>query len=78
MLKDNYDLFKKHDEGAEEWLKARPKCCVCEEYIQDDELWELDDEIYCKECAKENFWDIESDNFKIDTEKYMERHGYGI
>ena len=44
------------------WLTSSPdeddttacKCCSCGEPLYyDDEYWELDDQIYCEDCAQE-------------------------
>ena len=31
-------------------LKRMPKCCVCENHIQDEYLYDVNGLIYCEEC----------------------------
>lgn len=41
------------DREEQQWLLHRPKCCKCEEHIQDDFCFEINDKIYCEECMKD-------------------------
>lgn len=36
----------------EKWLLSRPVCCSCEEHIQDDYAYFIDDEWICEDCLK--------------------------
>lgn len=54
-IPDNYDLFCKHQDEQDNWLKRLPVCCKCEHPIQDDFLFDIDDELYCRECMEDNF-----------------------
>ena len=45
-IKDYYDDdFKKA-----EWLESRPICSECDEPIQDDIAYEIDNKLYCEHC----------------------------
>lgn len=46
--------FNSHCDEEERWLMRRPKCDYCEEHIQDDTYFEINDEKICKECM--NFY----------------------
>ena len=54
-IPDNYDLFCKHQDEQDNCLKRLPVCCECGEPIQDDFLYCIDDELFCKECMEDNF-----------------------
>ena len=43
----------RHEREQEEWLKSRPVCDQCGEPIQDDAMFEFENETYCTEC-----WDM--------------------
>ena len=47
-----------------EWEAKHPTCKVCGEHILDENLYEIDGEIYCEECLK--------DCFLKNTEDYIE------
>lgn len=52
------DPVKDHDRYQEEQdkqLQKLPKCSICDEPIQDDHLYEINDEVVCEECLKDNF-----------------------
>lgn len=54
-MKDNLDFFREHEEEQEKKLQQLPRCSVCKEPIQDDYYFEIDDEILCEECLRDNF-----------------------
>lgn len=56
--------FHRHDAEQQEALEKCPKCSMCDEYIQDDYLYEINDEVVCEECLK--------DNFRKNVEDYIE------
>lgn len=69
MIKMNWtdDPVRDHDRYQEEqnkWLEKMPVCSICDEYIQDDYLYEINDEVICEECLK--------DNFRKNVEDYIE------
>ena len=47
--------FDRYDTEQEKQLEKCPKCSMCDEYIQDDFLYEINDELICEECLKDNF-----------------------
>lgn len=49
---------KDHDRYQEEQdkqLQKLPKCSMCDEHIQTDYLYEINDEVVCEECLNEHF-----------------------
>ena len=50
-----YDLWEANDNEKEKWLEQRPICSCCGEHIQDDNCYEINDELICPDCLKENF-----------------------
>ena len=54
-LPDNYDLFVTHDAEQQRKLDRLPKCDICQEPIQDDYCYVIDDEIFCEHCLNECF-----------------------
>ncbi len=63
MCMDNYDLFERHEAEQEKWLAKRPICSCCEEHIQDDRLYIINDEFICPDCIED---------FSHCTDDYME------
>ena len=51
---DNYDLWKEYDARQEEALARQPKCYECNEHIQDETCYEIDVNLVCKSCLREN------------------------
>lgn len=52
------DPVKDHDRYQEEkdnQLQKFPKCSICDYHIQDDYLYEINDELICEKCIKDNF-----------------------
>jgi len=41
------------DAENEEWLQKRPICSWCEEHIQDEYAYEIDNKLICPKCIKE-------------------------
>jgi hypothetical protein len=61
------DPVKDYDRYAEEQdklLEKCPVCSYCDKHIQDDYLYEINDELICEECIK--------DNFRKNVEDYIE------
>ena len=54
-IPDNYDLFEAHEAEQERWLDMLPRCCECDEPIQDDYLYEINGEYICERCLKDNY-----------------------
>lgn len=52
------DPVKDHDRYQEEQdkqLQKLPKCSICDEHIQGDYFYEINDEVICEGCIKDNF-----------------------
>ena len=61
------DPVKDYDRYAEEQdkqLQKMPVCTYCGHHIQDEYLYEINDELICEECIK--------DNFRKNVEDYIE------
>lgn len=52
---DPHKDFDRYDAEQTEVLEKRPVCSYCDEYIQDDYLYEINDEVICEECCNQNF-----------------------
>lgn len=52
---DNYDAFERHQAEQEAWLESRPICIECKEPIQDDFLYDINGDLYCEKCMKNEF-----------------------
>ena len=52
---DNYDLWERHDAEQQKKLEKLPLCDYCEEYIQTDEYYEINNDLICPDCMNENF-----------------------
>ena len=48
----DYDRYSKEQDKQ---LKKLPKCSICTHHIQDDYLYEINDELICEECLNDNF-----------------------
>ena len=59
---DPHADFDRHDREQAECLKRLPVCCVCEEPIQSEDLWDIDGSLYCESCMED---------FKHSTENYI-------
>lgn len=46
--------FERHDAEQERELDKLPKCAECDHPIQDDECYEIGDELICHECLIKN------------------------
>ena len=54
-MDDNYSLWKRRNKEEERWLAKRPVCCICDNHIQEERLWVINDEPYHEECAESEF-----------------------
>ena len=54
-LPDNYDLWARHDAEQEASLELLPICDICEEPIQEEHCYQINDEIICEHCMVEYF-----------------------
>ena len=46
--------FHRHDAEQQAELEKLPKCCECEEAIQDEHCFEVNGEYVCERCMNEN------------------------
>ena len=54
-MEDNYSLFEQREREHERALAKRPRCCYCQEPIQDEKLFRINGEFYHVGCAEEGF-----------------------
>lgn len=54
-IPDYNDLASREDEKRCRYEDRLPKCDYCGEPIHDDYLYDINGEIICEECLKENF-----------------------
>ena len=47
--------YDRYQDEQDKQLQKLPKCSYCDEHIQDDHLYEINDELICEECLKDNF-----------------------
>ena len=52
---DNYDIWLAHEREQQNALDRLPYCVRCGEHIQDDILFDINDELYCRDCAEAEF-----------------------
>lgn len=54
-IPDNYDMWVDHARALEAELDRHLVCECCGEPIQDDYVWEINNELLCEDCAKEKY-----------------------
>lgn len=59
---DNLDAFNRHDAEQEEKSDRLPVCAYCDEPIQTDKLYLIDDEFVCPGCLN-NYFKRDTDDF---------------
>ena len=52
---DNYDIWEAHERELEKRLERLPVCDVCNQPIQDEHLYLINDEFICPECLERDF-----------------------
>ena len=52
---DNYSMWETHDREQEEALEKFPECDYCGEMIQDDYYFDINGDIVCESCLKQEF-----------------------
>ena len=52
---DNYDMFIQHDKEQAAYLEKLPVCVYCNDEIQDDAYYEINEEPVCEDCLNEHF-----------------------
>jgi len=65
---DNYGLWEQHNAKAEAWLEKQPICVCCGYHIQDDFLFDINGDLFCEECMKDNFRKCTDDYVKGEYE----------
>ena len=51
---DNFDRFEDHESAQQEWVRSRPVCDCCGEYIQDESWHRIFDKNICNRCLDDN------------------------
>lgn len=46
--------FERHDAKQQSELEKLPRCSECDEPIQDDFCYEINDELICDNCMRDN------------------------
>lgn len=54
MVRDAYDLWSRHQSKIEEEQGKLPKCCECDQPIEDDNCFEFDNQLICPRCLNDN------------------------
>lgn len=54
-MEDNYSMWERHERKQEKWLEIRPLCSCCNEPIQEDYYYEINEEKICAEFLRINF-----------------------
>ncbi len=67
-IPDYTDLHAEHEREQERRLRKHPKCERCKERITDEKFYNIDGTFICKDCLD----DYISENFKVNTEDYLE------
>lgn len=58
---DNYDLWRQHDDELEDALGLLPVCSECDEPVQDDYCFVINDEIICESCLNDHYRKLTTD-----------------
>lgn len=53
-MPDNYDLWSAHQSRIEKEQARLPKCCECDQPIEDDDCYEFDNDLICPQCLDDN------------------------
>lgn len=62
-MPDNYTMWGAHEREQERRLARLPVCTNCGEPIQGERAWRINGNLWCEECAE--------DEFKVWTEDYI-------
>lgn len=54
MARDAYDLWSRHQSKIEEEQEKLPKCCECDQPIEDDNCYKFENDLICPQCLNEN------------------------
>ena len=55
VIPDNYSQWERHEAEREALLEKFPVCEICDEPIQDEHLYLINDEFVCQECLEREF-----------------------
>lgn len=47
--------FERYDAEQQAKLDKLPRCCICNEHIQEDTCYVINDEVFCEECHNKEF-----------------------
>lgn len=59
---DNYDMWAQQERRTQRRLAERPVCSYCEEHVQHDHFFLINDEIVCPDCL-DSFFRKDVDDF---------------
>lgn len=62
-IPDAYDLWEARDREHSRWLERLPKCCCCQEPIQQEMAFCLDDHWVCDDCIKNHMEEVIEDGY---------------
>lgn len=54
-MMDVYDLWEALENEREAWRMRQPRCCHCGHHILDEELWDINGNLYHEACAEAEF-----------------------
>ena len=54
-VQDNYDRWEAYEEAQIQKLESLPRCSECDEPIQTDYCYEINDELVCPDCMEQNY-----------------------
>lgn len=54
-MRDAYDCFVDEEHRLQKMLARLPKCCRCNEPIQDEYGYDVDGDWFCEDCMKREF-----------------------
>lgn len=60
-MKDSYDLFVENEARLEKMLARLPKCCLCKDHIQQEDVVKIGHAYYCDGCLNDSRVSIEED-----------------
>lgn len=54
-MEDNYSMFRRHEAQQEAALQRHPVCYYCGRHITDENLYDVEGNLYHEECLNESF-----------------------
>lgn len=52
-IPDYYDNWSEYSRQQEEAIEMLPECSVCGEHIQDEQCYQINDELICEACMSD-------------------------